>query len=102
MPTTGDMVKGRSAVFHSGQWPLAYSGGRLAHNDWVNRVPGCLPEKTGGGETWAWVDRNGNVFELGRDFSAAEQHATYPCRVYRLVSVAEWATGIDEPSKPRD
>lgn len=48
------------------------------------------------------MDKNGNVFELGRDFSAAEQHATYPCRVYRLVSVAEWATGIDEPSKPRD
>lgn len=54
---------------------------------WVNRLPQILPEKTRGGEQWVWVDKNGNVFELGPDFTAAEQFSTYPCKVYRLESV---------------
>ena len=32
--------------------------------DWVNRVPNILPEKIRGGETWLWVDKNGDVFEM--------------------------------------
>ena len=55
---------------------------------WVNRVPGILPPKIRGGETWIWVDKNGDVFECGRDFIAAEEKETYPCRVYRLSNVA--------------
>lgn len=55
---------------------------------WINRVPGILPEKTRGNEQWVWVDKNGNVFEVGADFSAAEKADTYPCKVYRLQSVA--------------
>ena len=55
---------------------------------WVNRVPEILPKKTRGGESWIWVDKNGNVFECGADFSAAERLNTYPCKVYRLSNVA--------------
>ncbi len=55
---------------------------------WVNRVPNILPDKTRAGEQWIWVDSNGNVFECGADFSAAEKAATYPCKVYKLQSVA--------------
>jgi hypothetical protein len=54
---------------------------------WINRVPQILPEKIRGGEIWVWVDINGNVFERGADFSAAEKQKTYPCKVYRLVNV---------------
>ena len=55
---------------------------------WINRVPQILPEKTRGGEQWIWVDKNGNVFECGLDFTIADKEATYPCKVYRLESVA--------------
>lgn len=55
--------------------------------DWVNKVPRILPAKTRAGEQMLWVDKNGNNFELGIDFMAAEKHATYPCKVYRLQSV---------------
>ena len=56
--------------------------------DWVNKVPRILPEKTRGAEQLLWVDKNGNNFELGKDFMAAEEHVTYPCKVYRLQSVS--------------
>lgn len=56
---------------------------------WFNRVPQILPEKTRAREQWIWVDANGNVFECGADFTAAEEARTYPCKVYRLQSVAE-------------
>ena len=55
--------------------------------EWVNRVPHCLPEKTRAGEKLIWVDVNGDVFESGSDFEAAEQKATYPCKVYRPRNV---------------
>jgi len=55
---------------------------------WVNRVPRILPNKTRGAEQWIWVDKNGNVFECGADFMAAEKSETYPCKVYRLQNVA--------------
>ena len=55
---------------------------------WVNRVPQILPEKTRSAETWLWVDKNGNVFECGLDFRIADEKATYPCKVYRLENVA--------------
>lgn len=56
--------------------------------EWVNKVPGILPSKTRGNEQWVWVDKNGNVFEAGLDFMAAEKAETYPCKVYRLQSVS--------------
>ena len=55
---------------------------------WVNRLPQIAPEKIRAGETWVWVDINGNVFESGKDFMVAEEKATYPCKVYRLQNVA--------------
>ena len=56
---------------------------------WINRVPQILPDKIRGkGEQWVWVDKNGNVFECGADFSDAEKNETYPCKVYRLQSVS--------------
>lgn len=58
---------------------------------WVNRVPQILPDKIRGGETWIWVDKNGNVFECGVDFTAAEKAETYPCKVFRLQNIAGWA-----------
>lgn len=59
--------------------------------DWINRVPKILPNKIRGNEVWVWADKNGNVFECGLDFSEAEKHDTYPCKVFRLCSVAEWS-----------
>jgi hypothetical protein len=56
--------------------------------DWVNNVPQILPDKTRSSEQWLWVDSNGDVFEIGKDFEAAEKKATYPCKVYRLRSVS--------------
>jgi len=56
--------------------------------DWVKWVPSILPKKTRGCEQWIWVDKNGNVFECGADFMAAEKTETYPCKVYRLQNVA--------------
>src|SRR5688572_16935754 len=50
-------------------------------NDWVNRVPRCLPEKTRGGEQLIWIDKNGNVLESGADFMAAEEQNSYPVKV---------------------
>lgn len=57
--------------------------------EWVNSVPNILPEKTRVGEQLIWIDKNGCVFEKGADFMAAEENATYPCKVYRPVSVSQ-------------
>lgn len=55
--------------------------------EWIRKVPGILPEKTRMGEQWLWINKNGNVFECGKDFAIAEELDTYPCKVYRLISV---------------
>ena len=57
-------------------------------NDWVNRVPNYLPENIRGGEQRIWIDKNGNVFECGSDFIAAEKQDSYPCKVYRVQNVS--------------
>lgn len=57
--------------------------------DWIRRVPECMPKKTRPAEKWVWLDKNGNNFEIGLDFNAAEKAETYPCNVYRLISVSE-------------
>lgn len=54
---------------------------------WINRIPQILPNKIRGGEQWIWLDKFGNVFEAGADFSAAENLDSYPCKVYRVVNV---------------
>ena len=51
-------------------------------------MPEILPKKIRGGEQWIWIDKNGCAFECGADFMAAERLETYPCKVYRVVSVA--------------
>lgn len=56
--------------------------------DWINKVPNQLPKKSRGAEQYLWVDKNGNVFECGADFSAAEKQSSYPCKVYKLQSVS--------------
>jgi len=56
--------------------------------EWLNRGPKILPQKTRRSETLIWVDKNGNVFESGEDFFAAAENDTYPCKVYRLCNVA--------------
>lgn len=60
--------------------------------DWINKLPRILPEKTRSGEKLIWIDVKGNVFEGGVDFEAAEKLNTYPCRVYRPVNVASCLT----------
>jgi hypothetical protein len=55
--------------------------------DWINKLPRILPAKIRAGEQWLWVDKNGDVFELGRDFENAKKLDTYPCKVYRLNNV---------------
>lgn len=60
--------------------------------DWINRVPKILPNKNRANERFIWVDVNGHVFECGGDFMYAEKHNTYPCKVYRVKTVEQWAT----------
>lgn len=57
-------------------------------DQWVQRVPQILPKKTRSGETLIWLDKNGNVFECGSDFIEAEKIESYPCKVYRTISVS--------------
>jgi|GEM_PF-5290820 len=57
--------------------------------EWVIKVPEILPAKITGNEQWVWVDKNGYIFISGADFTAAKRLSTYPCKVYRLISVAE-------------
>lgn len=56
---------------------------------WVNRVPECLPVKQMKGETWLWVDAHGNVMIIGEDFTAATELKSYPVKVYRLRRAAD-------------
>ena len=67
--------------------------------EWVNRVPAILPDKIRAGEIWIWVDKNGSVFECGRDFMTAEKFDSYPCKVYRVVCVDEYFKSIQPPEK---
>lgn len=57
--------------------------------EWVNKVPRCLPEKTTKAEAWLWIDRYGNNMAIGEDFTAAEDLESYPVRVYRLIRAKE-------------
>ena len=57
--------------------------------DWINRCPRHLPEKRRMSEQWVWVDIRGFVFHIGADFAIAEELNTYPCKVYRLISLEE-------------
>lgn len=54
---------------------------------WISKIPNILPDKIRGGEQWIWLDKFGNVFECGADFSAAENLDSYPCKVYRVINV---------------
>lgn len=56
--------------------------------DWINRVPHCLPEKIKA-EQRIWIDANCNCLAIGEDFSNAEIMASYPVKVYRQVRVTD-------------
>lgn len=58
--------------------------------DWVNKIPRKLPNKTRGSEKFLWIDKNGCVFETGADFASAERIESYPCNIYKLMSVSEF------------
>jgi hypothetical protein len=68
--------------------------------DWFNKVPSILPPKLLPAEQWIWIDLNGNVFNLGKDFRVAEKQGTYPCKVYRLQSVSAAIYPIIENQQP--
>jgi hypothetical protein len=57
--------------------------------DWINKVPGIIPTKTRYSDELIWVDKNGNVLQIGADFSAAETSESYPVRVYKTQTTAE-------------
>lgn len=59
-----------------------------SQEEWITKIPSILPRKIRVGESWIWVDANGNVFEKGLDFMEAEKNSSYPCKVYRLCSVS--------------
>ncbi|OOG19148.1 hypothetical protein BWD42_04145 [Sphingobacterium sp. CZ-UAM] len=59
-------------------------------NDWINKVPRRLPDKNRHKENFLWIDKNGCVFELGEDFAAAERMGTFPCKVYRTITVSQF------------
>jgi hypothetical protein len=71
-----------------------------SNKDWGNKFPKILPPKTRGVEQWVWVDVNGNVFNLGKDFRVAKKQGTYPCKVYRLQSVSAAKYPITENQQP--
>lgn len=63
---------------------------------WVNRVPSILPDKIRRNEKFLWVDKNGNIFESGEDFTNAEKIDSYPCKVYRLFTVTQAVAKADK------
>ena len=51
-------------------------------SSWVNKVPHNLPKKLPG-ESFIWIDKNGNGLFSGEDFAAAKNAGTFPVRVIR-------------------
>lgn len=66
----------------------------ISKQDWVNNVPKILPKKKHLNEQWLWIDKNGHIMQRGADFSAAERLNSYPCKVYRLVTVSEFESQL--------
>lgn len=62
--------------------------------DWINKIPKRLPNTTRSGEDFLWIDANGCKFEVGYDFDAAEKIGSYPCKIYKLMSVAEYESEV--------
>ncbi len=60
-----------------------------SRQDWINKVPGILPKRKIQGEVWLWVDINGNSFHRGEDFTFADKHNTFPCKVYRIQTLTD-------------
>lgn len=58
-------------------------------NDWINRIPRCLPEKQYYKEEFLWVDSDGNKMVQDSDFMAAEVMCTYPVKVYRFITASQ-------------
>ena len=69
--------------------------------EWINKVPECLPRKKKKAEEWVWIDSNGNSMALGEDFSAAEEMSSYPVRVYRKIRAVEVCKQAKEAEMPQ-
>lgn len=67
--------------------------------DWINKVPRILPKKNRGNESFLWVDKNGCVLEYGADFMAAEELDSYPCKVYRTITVSQFLNDYKQNNK---
>lgn len=63
--------------------------------DWINRVPRCLPPKREA-EVRVWLDKNGNCLSQGEDFMAADDIDSYPVRVYSCRRVAEFVKQVNK------
>lgn len=58
-------------------------------NEWVRKIPGYLPPIKHFGESFLFIDKNGNTLAMGEDFSAAERMESYPVKVYRKIRVID-------------
>jgi len=66
--------------------------------DWINKVPYILP-KLPKEELLLFVDVNGNILRLGKDFSVAEEVDAFPVKIYHLIR-CESAYKVGEIVKP--
>jgi hypothetical protein len=57
-------------------------------HQWICRAPYNLNPN----EKYVWIDKNGNAFARGMDFTTAEKIKSFPCKVYRLITVTEAIT----------
>jgi len=62
-----------------------------SHSDWIRKCPNRLPDKNRRNEEFIFVDKNGHVLEIGKDFMEATEYETYPVKVYRTKTVSQWA-----------
>lgn len=57
------------------------------YEDWCSKCPSKLPGKRTPGESFLFVDTNGNTLFSGSDFMEATKRRSYPVKVYRTVNV---------------
>lgn len=57
--------------------------------EWINKIPRHLPNKKYESEKFLWIDKNGNQFERGADFTIADEKNLFPCRIYRVQTISD-------------
>lgn len=55
-----------------------------SRHEWICKAPFNLDSN----EKYVWIDKNGNSFNFGIDFRIAEEIKSFPCKVYRLISIS--------------